>query len=135
MPKTWKPSEDSKFARELKLNTPYYVIISLATNGAPFEDAVRYREFVFTSRAPFTNTPMTDGGETAKNLCRNWGPVFDTKPAYMRRTGAPGPQVGAPLGSNDYEGYLDADEIRGLEKQVAQGSDPRKRRPLGSWRV
>lgn len=134
MPKTWKPSEDSKFARELKLNTPYYVVADIATNLAPFEDAQMYSEYVFTSRAPFTGTPMTDGGETAKNLCRTRGPVYDSKPRGLRRLGSPGPQVCAPLGDN-YEADLNEAELRDLERRVAKESDPRKRRPLGSWRV
>lgn len=135
MPKTWQPHQDKKFARELKLGQPYYVINEIATNLAPFEDARMYSEYTFTECSRLTGTPRTDGGMTATELCRNWGPVYDTKPTRLRRLGSPGPQVAGPLGSNDYQGYLDDAELRGLEKQVRDGSHPRKRRPLGSWRV
>lgn len=135
MSKTWQPHQDKRFARELEFNKPYYVVREQATNLAPYEDGQLYDVYVFTERAPLTGTPMTAGGTTAKQLCRNMGPVYDTKPANMRGLRGPAPQVSAPLGSNNYEGVLDEAELRGLEKQVAQGSDPRKRRPLGSWRV
>ena len=135
MAKSWKPNEDSKFARQLEFGRPYYVIRAQATNLAPYEDAALYDVYTFTERAPITGTPMTAGGTTAKQLCRNMGPVYDTKPAGMRRLGGPAPQVAGPLGSNDYEGVLDEAELRGLEKHVRNGSDPKKRRPLGSWRT
>ncbi|MFF8589982.1 hypothetical protein ACF061_00840 [Streptomyces sp. NPDC015220] len=134
MAQTWQPHQDKKFARELKLGKPYYVIRDLETRRASFEDAQRYEEHIFTECSRLTGTPRTDGGMTATELCRNWGPVYDTKPR-MRRSGEPGPQVTGPLGSNDYEGILDEAEIRGLEKHVRNGSDPRTRRPLGSWRL
>jgi hypothetical protein len=134
MSKCWQPNEDGKFARQLQFNKPYYVIRPQARNLAPYEDANLYDEYVFTERAPLTGTPMTAGGTTAKQLCRNMGPVYDTKPAGMRRMGSPGPQVAGPV-PQGYEGVLDEAELRGLEKQVRDGSDPRKRRPLGGWRV
>jgi hypothetical protein len=135
MSKTWQPHQYKRFARDVVLGRTYYVALDIATNLAPYEDAQLYREHVFTERSGLTGTPRTDGGTTATELCRNWGPVYDAAPAGMRRLGGPAPQVGAPLGSNNYEGRLDEAELRGLEKQVGQGSDPRKRRPLGSWRV
>lgn len=135
MSKTWQPHQYKRFARDVVLGRTYYVALDIATNLAPYEDAQLYREHVFTERSGLTGTPRTDGGTTATELCRNWGPVYDAAPAGMRRLGGPAPQVGAPLGSNDYEGRLDEAELRGLEKQVRQSSDPRKRRPLGTWRV
>ncbi|MFI8191385.1 hypothetical protein ACIF8T_21620 [Streptomyces sp. NPDC085946] len=128
MAKTWQPRDEKRFARELRFNTPYYVIRDLATNLAPFEDAQRYEVHVFTERAPITGTPMTANGVTARDLCRNRGPVYDTMPENMRRSGAPGAQVGAPLGSNDYQGYLDKAEIRALEKLALEANDRRNRR-------
>jgi hypothetical protein len=135
MPKTWQPHQDKRFARDVVLGRTYYVALDTATNLAPYEDAQLYREHVFTERSGLTGTPRTDGGMTATELCRNWGPVYDTKPRNMRPLAGPSPQVGAPLGSNDYEGVLDEAELRGLEKQVQQGSNPRTRRPLGGWRA
>jgi len=127
MAKTWKPGDSKRFAREVKIGQPYYVIRDLETRGARWEDAQRYEEHVFTGRSRLTGTPYTDGGMTATELCRNWGPVYDTRPRGMRRSGEPGPQVGAPLG-RDYKGYLDEAELRGLEKRVRDASDPRTRR-------
>jgi hypothetical protein len=127
MPKTWQPHQEKKFVRELKIGQSYYVIRDLETRGARFEDAQRYEEHIFTERSRLTGTPRTDGGMTATELCRNWGPVYDTPPRNMRRSGEPGPQVGAPLGHN-YEAYLDEAELRGLGKRLRDAPDPRTRR-------
>ncbi|NED75361.1 hypothetical protein G3I51_24160 [Streptomyces sp. SID9944] len=134
MPKQWNCSQDKKFARELTFGKTYWVISDIATNLAPFEDAQMCRSYVFTERAPFTGTPMTADGVTARDLCRNRGPVYDTRPPGMRAFGEPLSRVAAPLGSNDYEGVLDEAELRGLEKRVRDGSHPHKRRPAGNWR-
>ncbi|MFF9118295.1 hypothetical protein ACF09Y_22295 [Streptomyces massasporeus] len=127
MSKCWQPNQERKFARELRLNTPYYVIRDLETRGARFEDAQRYEEHVFVECSRLTGTPRTEGGMTATELCRNWGPVYDTPPRNMRRSGEPGPQVGAPLG-RDYHARLDEAELRGLGKRLRDASDPRTRR-------
>lgn len=133
MPKSWSPAEAKKFAKQAKLNTPYYIVYDMATNLAPYEDKQTYSEIVFTERRPFTSTPCS-GSMTAEQLCRNYGPVYDAPPRGLRNIAGPAPQAGAPLGSN-YEGVLDEAELRSLEKQAAQTSDPRKRRPLGGWRA
>jgi hypothetical protein len=131
VPKTWKPAEAKKFARELKLGQPYYVVYKMATNIAPYEDPETYSEFVFTGRLSLTGSPCTDGGYSAVTLCQTFGPVYDTPPRGMRNIAGPAPQVGAPLGSNDYRGYLDEAELRGLEKHVKNGSDPHTRAGRG----
>ncbi|NEA52399.1 hypothetical protein [Streptomyces sp. SID10815] len=134
VPKQWTPNQDKKFARDVRLGQTYFVVVQLETRRAPFEDPEMYREYVFTERFRLTGTPRTDGGMTATELCRNWGPVFDTRPTHLRRCGDPSPQVSGPLGSNDYEGILDEAELRGLEKHVRNGSHPHSRRPANSWR-
>ncbi|MFE7233936.1 hypothetical protein ACFVAF_25365 [Streptomyces sp. NPDC057596] len=134
MPNCWQPGDWKKFARQVRPGQSYYVIRELANHRAPFEDRQRYEEHVFTERAMLTGTPRTAGGMTATELCRNWGPVYDTQPRNMRASGEPGPQVAGPLGRN-YEGVLDEAEMRGLEKRVRDGSNPKTRRPLGGWRV
>lgn len=131
MPKTWQPHQAKKFARELELGRTYYVVLAIAQNMAPYEDSHLYREHVFTDHLPFTGTPCTDGGYSAVTLCQTYGPVYDSPPRNMRNIADPGPQVGAPLGSNDYRGYLDEAEIRGLEKHVKNGSDPHTRQGGG----
>jgi hypothetical protein len=133
MPKSWSPGDAKRFARQVQLGKSYYVAMKIAQNLSPYEDSKLYSEIVFTARRPITNTPCS-GSMDAVSLCQNYGPVYEQPPAGMRNMAGPGRQVGAPLGDN-YQAPLDEDELRGLEKQAAQGSDPRKRRPLGSWRI
>ncbi|MEU9218866.1 hypothetical protein AB0D47_20220 [Streptomyces sp. NPDC048376] len=135
MPKQWSAGQAKRFARELKLGQSYYVVYDIARNMAPYEDAQLYGEYVFTDRLPFTGSPCTESGYSAVTLCQNRGPVFDAPPRGMRNIADPSPQVAGPLGSNDYEGLLDEDELRALEKQSRQASNPRTRRRLGGWRV
>ena len=127
MSKCWKPSEAKKFARQAQLGKTYYVAYDMATNLAPYEDKQTYSAFTLTRRAPLTGNLMTDGGTSAEGLCLRHGPVYDAPPQGLRNIAGPAPQVAGPLGGN-YEGVLDEAELRGLEKQVAQGSDPKKRR-------
>lgn len=126
MPKTWKPGQEAKFAREVELNRPYYITYKIAKNLAPWEDANVYSEIVFTRRRRFLNEPITDSGADASTILRQHGPVHDTPPRGMRNI-ADAASVGAPLGEN-YSGVLDAAEIRGLEKRIADMDDPKKRR-------
>jgi hypothetical protein len=134
MSKTWKPGQEAKFAREIQLNKPYYIVYRVAQNMAPWEDGQLYSEIVFTRRRKFLNEPITASGADASTILRQHGPVHDTPPRGMRNIADAAASVGAPLGEN-YEGILDDAEIRGLEKHVAQGSNPRTRRPIGSWRA
>lgn len=130
----WQPGDWKKFERQAVMGRPYYVIRPQATNLAPYEDGELYAVHTFTERAPFTGHKSTAGGTTAGALCRNQGPVYDAPPRGMRNIADRAPQVEAPLGSNYHADLTDA-EIRDLERRVEKGSDPRKRRPLGSWRV
>lgn len=134
MSKCWKPSEAKKFARQAQLGKTYYVVYEHARNLGPYEDKQTYSEFRFTKRAPLTGNLMTEGGTSAEGLCLRYGPVYDAPPPGLRNIAGPAPQVAGPL-PNGYEGVLDEAELRGLEKQVRDGSDPKKRRPIGSWRV
>lgn len=133
MSKCWPPDKAKKFARELKLNTPYYTVNDHAANLGPYEDSQTYSVHVFTSHSGFTGVPMS-GSVSAVGLCQRQGPVYDTPPRGLRNIAGPAPQVAGPL-PQGYEGVLDEAEIRGLEKQVRDGSNPRTRRPLGPWRV
>jgi hypothetical protein len=134
MPKSWSPRDAKKFAREARLNTTYYTINEHATNLGSYEDKRTYSAHTFTRHAPITRNPMTDGGTSAEGLCLRYGPVYDTPPTGLRNLAGPAPQVAGPLGGN-YEGVLDEAELRGLEKQIHNGSDPKKRRSLGGWRA
>ncbi|MFE1111182.1 hypothetical protein ACFW5U_35600 [Streptomyces rochei] len=133
MPKTWKPGDEKRFARDIQLNKPYYIVYKVNQRMAPWEDRYLYSEFVFTKRLPFTGTPCTKYGAAADHVLRCFGPVHDTPPRGMRNIADAAASVGAPLGNN-YEGLLDEAEIRGIEKLAAQASDPRNRRPIRSWR-
>lgn len=133
MPKVWKPGDAKKFARQVELGKPYYIAYSVATNLAPYEDSRLYSEIVFTKRSPITGNPMS-GSISAAGLCQRFGPVYDQPPAGLRSVASPGPQVAGPLPAG-YEGVLDEAELRGLEKQVRDGNDPRNRRRLGGWGV
>jgi hypothetical protein len=133
MPKTWSPGDAKKFARQVQLGKSYYVAMKIAQNLSPYEDSKLYSEIVFTARRPITHTPCA-GSMDAVSLCQNYGPVYEQPPAGMRNIAGPGRQVAGPV-PQGYEGVLDEVELRGLGKQVAQGSDPRKRGPLGSWRA
>jgi hypothetical protein len=134
VPKTWNPGDEKRFVRDIKLGQPYYIIYKIAQNLAPWEDARLYSEIRFTKRLAFTGTPCTEYGSAATHILRCFGPIHDTPPRGMRNIAEAARSVGAPLGDN-YEGILDEAEIRGLEKRIAQGSDPRHRRPIGSWRL
>jgi hypothetical protein len=133
VPKTWNPGDEKRFVRDIKLGQPYYIIYKIAQNLAPWEDARLYSEIRFTKRLAFTGTPCTEYGSAATHILRCFGPIHDTPPRGMRNIAEAARSVGAPLGDN-YEGILDEAEIRGLEKRIAQASDPRNRRPIGSWR-
>lgn len=133
--KVWQPSDWKKFAKHAEMGRPYYTVSQIATNLSPWEDPEMWVRYVFTDRLPFTGSKATAGGTPAGEVCRNHGPVYEEVPANMRRLGSPGPQVAGPLGSNDYQGVIDEEEIRGLEKQARQGSNPRTRGPINRWRV
>lgn len=130
----WQPHQAKQFAKQLTMGKTYYVVRKIETRGIPWEDPQMWDDYTFTKRQAFTGIPHTEGGMGALALCQTFGPVYEDQPKNMRRVGSPGPQVAGPLGSNDYEGYLDEAELRGLEKQVGQGSDPRKRNPLSGRR-
>jgi hypothetical protein len=127
MARTWKPGDEKKFIRELELGRPYYFVYKIAKNMAPWEDDELYSEIVFTKRIPLSSTPCTKYGTDAATVLRTHGPIYDTPPRGMRNIADPAPQVAGPL-PKGYVGVLDEAELRGLEKQVADMPDPKKRR-------
>ncbi|WP_318201059.1 hypothetical protein [Streptomyces sp. SCL15-4] len=127
MAKTWQPGDEKRFVRDIQLGKPYYIVYKIAQNLAPWEDAELYSEIRFTSRLPFTNTPCTEYGSDAATILRGHGPIHDTPPRRMRNIADVAASVGAPLGDN-YEGFLDEAELRGLEKQLADLPNPKHRR-------
>ncbi|MEU5900589.1 hypothetical protein [Streptomyces venezuelae] len=133
--KTWESTRKGvrDLEKHVRKGTVVYTVADVATNLAPYEDGQLYMEHTFDRRSPVTGKWMT-GHLTAQSLLAQSGTVYENPPARMRGVAAPTPQVASPLG-DDYEGVLDEAELRGLEKHVAQGSDPRSRRKLGTWRV
>ena len=135
--KTWTNSRRDVRALTDHINRggkTVYTVSAVSRRVAPYEDSRLYERHVFDSRSPITGHWMT-GHLSVQGLLNQYGTVYEQPPRGVRGLHEPAPQVAGPLGSNDYEGYLDEAELRGLEKHVAQGSNPRTRRPLGSWRV
>ncbi|WP_329390196.1 hypothetical protein [Streptomyces sp. NBC_01716] len=136
MPKTeYKRTrkDAQKASRELKKGDVVYIVYDIANDRIPYEDAQLYSALRITGDHPLLGGAMI-GGQSVESLVLNYGPVYTQPPKGIRNVATPGAQVGGPL-PDGYEGVLDEAEIRGLEKQVADGSDPRKRRSLRGWRI
>lgn len=138
MPQTWEPGRKgvrdlTRYIAQNGKGTTVYTVSEQALNAAPWEDAKMWMARTFDTRSPITGHWLT-GHLSVEGLLAQEGTVYEQPPRGMRELGSPGRQVAGPLGSNDYEGVLDAAEIRGLGKRVADGSDPRTRRSPRSWR-
>lgn len=122
-----RTTRDAKKAgRELKKGDRFYIIQNVAQNLAPYEDGQLYSEYTVTGTHPLLGGAMV-GGQAVEGIVLRDGPISTSPPKGLRNVANSGPQVAAPLGS-DYDAFLDEAELRGLEKHVAQSSDPRKRR-------
>ncbi|MFJ6566605.1 hypothetical protein ACIQNU_04245 [Streptomyces sp. NPDC091292] len=122
--KVWPPNKSKKFAREAKLHVPYYVILKVAQNLAPYEDSHLYSEYVFTTRQPFTGIPL-DGSMGAGQLCLTYGPVYEDRPVGIRNVATPGPQVAGPVDASKIHD-LDATAIRHLTKRTKEAEAVRQ---------
>lgn len=123
-----------KAGQQVRKGQKLYVVLDVAQNLAPYEDARLYSEYTVAYRHPLLGGWMISGSLSVEGLVLREGPVHTEPPKGVRNIAGPGPQVAGPL-PQDYEGVLDEAEIRGLGKQVRDGSDPRTRRPIGSWRI
>ncbi|MFJ9633774.1 hypothetical protein ACIRU8_39380 [Streptomyces sp. NPDC101175] len=138
MPQTWEPTKrgvrdlTAYIARNGK-GTTVYTVSEQARNAAPWEDARMYSARTFDSRSPITGHWLT-GHLSVEGLLAQEGTVYSEPPRGLRELGSPGRQVAGPLGNTNYEGVLDEAELRGLDKQVRDSSNPRHRRSLRSWR-
>ena len=130
-----RTKRDAKRAeREVSEGDKLYIVRELSGRGATGQDKQVYAEYTVSHRHPLMPGWMISGSLSVEGLVLRDGPVYTEKPRGLRGIHEPARQVGGPLG-DDYEGVLDEPEIRGLEKQVADGSHPRKRRPLGAWGI
>lgn len=127
-------SDAKKLARVARIGTVLYTVADVAQNIAPWEDGQLYSRHVVSWRSPVTGNLMIGGSTSLANLVLRDGPVYTEKPKGLRDIAKPGPQVAGPL-PKGYEGVLDEAELKGLEKRVRDGSDPRTRRRIGGWRV
>ncbi|KOX32820.1 hypothetical protein ADL07_11680 [Streptomyces sp. NRRL F-4707] len=93
-----------------------------------------YNKHTFTGRS-WGSANWTTGHYSPTSLLSSCGTVYTEPPRGVRFLGDPAPQVAGPLGNGDYEGVLDEAELRGLEKQARQASNPKTRRRPGIWRV
>ncbi|MGQ4343560.1 hypothetical protein [Streptomyces sp. SAS_275] len=134
MPKTWtnRPRDIRDLKRRLREGDTVYTVRRVSRHVAAYEDSKLYAAHTFTWRSPITGSLMT-GHLSIEGLLAQENEIHEQPPRGMRNIADPGRQVGAPLGDN-YEGVLDEAELRGLDKHVAQGSNPRNRRRPGSWR-
>ncbi|WP_030757328.1 hypothetical protein [Streptomyces sp. NRRL F-5135] len=130
-----RTKRDAKRAdRDVRKGQKLYVIREVSRHVAPYEDKHLYDEYTVSHRHPLMPGWMISGSLSVEGLVLRSGPVYTEKPTGLRGVHQPAPQVAGPL-PHGYEAPLDEVEIRGLEKQVADGSNPRTRRRFGSWRV
>ncbi|MFB7244621.1 hypothetical protein ACFCYX_19435 [Streptomyces populi] len=134
MPKIWKNNrrDIADLKRRLREGDVVYTVRKVSGHVAPYEDARLCVEHEFTWTNRVTGSLMT-GHLSIEGLLAQENEIHEQPPRGVRNIADPAPQVGAPLGSN-YEGRLDEPELRGLNKHVADGSDPRTRRHPRSWR-
>lgn len=133
--KTWTNTKRDirDLTRHIRKGTRVYTVANVSRHVAPYEDAQLYETHTFDWRSPVTGHWMS-GHLSVEGLLAQYGTVYEQPPRGVRGQHEPAPQVAGPLPAG-YEGVLDHAELRGLEKQVADGSDPRMRRRLGGWRV
>jgi hypothetical protein len=137
MPTTFEPTKQGLRQLTRHLNqrgagTTVYTITEQRDWGIGRERT--FSDWTFTRISRLTGQWVTDGGTSLGQLMSSYGAVYTDPPRGIRHAAAPAPQVAGPLGA-DYEGVLDEAELRGLEKQVRDSSNPRTRRPVGSWRI
>lgn len=137
MPKTFEPTKSglrdlTRYINKQGAGTTVYTITEQTDWGIGHERT--FSGWTFTRISRLTGLWVTDGGTSLGQLMSVYGAVHTDQPRGIRHASAPAPQVAGPLGA-DYEGVLDEAELRGLEKQVRDGSNPRTRRHAGAWRI
>ncbi|WP_405964821.1 hypothetical protein OG713_34800 [Streptomyces sp. NBC_00723] len=126
--RTWEPTKKGirDLNRWLSKGKTVYTVSAMATNLGRYEDSHTYSAYTFDRQSRITGEWMT-GHLSVSGLMGQYGAVYEKPPAGMRDIATPGRQVAGPL-PRGYRGVLDEAELRGLEKQVRDSSDPKKRR-------
>lgn len=134
MAKTYERTErDAKKAgRELRKGDRFYVVMSVATNIAPYEDDRLYSEHIVTGDHPLLGGAMV-GGQSVEGICLRSGPIYMDRPDGIRNVATPGPQVEGPLKGKKFGRKLTDRELRDLERQVERADHASGRGKRG-WR-
>ncbi|MCQ8831786.1 hypothetical protein [Streptomyces malaysiensis] len=134
MVKTWTDKRGAKdLDRTAKVGDVLWVVVDVEKRVAPYEDAQLASKFPVTHWSKVFGKPMVAGTVSAGDLVLKYGTVYSSQPPGLRDVASPSPQVAGPLGS-DTERYLDETEIRGLEKQVREANDERRKtKRRGRW--
>ncbi|NWF27995.1 hypothetical protein HW130_17270 [Streptomyces sp. PKU-EA00015] len=126
-------SDAKRAGRELKKGDRFYVVRSVATNVAPYEDDRLYSEFTVTGQHPLLGGAMV-GGISVEGICLREGPIHLQRPTGIRNIATPGPQVAGPLpAGEEFDRPLDADEIAHLEKLADEARQARTKRKSNWW--
>ncbi|MFF9624261.1 hypothetical protein [Streptomyces griseosporeus] len=126
--RTWEPTKRGAkdLNRWLSKGKTVYTLRNIADAYQGYEDAQLYAAHTFDRKSRLTGEWMTSH-LSASGLLAQEGKVYENPPAGVRNIADPVPQVAGPL-PKGYRAPLDEAEIRGLEKRVADSSDPKKRR-------
>ncbi|MBI0296290.1 hypothetical protein JBE04_17925 [Streptomyces sp. PRKS01-29] len=112
--------------------TTLYVIEEVSRRVAPYEDSKLCARYEVTHHNGVLGGAMI-GSKSVEQLLAEHGTVYTSQPSGVRGIWEPSPQVAGPLG-NDTERYLDETEIRGMEKQVRDANDDRRKaKRRGRW--
>jgi hypothetical protein len=124
MSQIWQPRDGKRFARWAKKGVTVYTIENIERRIAPYEDTQLYSVHTATWSSPITGSVMF-GHMSARTLCENFGPVYDSPPPGVRPMAGPGPQVAPPVSPNEIH-ILDEPELRGLEKRAIEAERERR---------
>ncbi|MFE9003117.1 hypothetical protein ACFYOY_13390 [Streptomyces sp. NPDC007875] len=124
---------DMKAIQRVPKGTALYVIEKIDTRGARrYEDPKLCARYIVTHHNGILGGAMI-GSKSVEQLLAEHGTVYTSQPDGVRGYWEPSPQVAGPLG-DDTERYLDETEIRGLEKQVRDANDERRKtKRHGRW--
>lgn len=83
-------------AEDARKGMKLYVILEVAQNLAPYEDAQLYSEYTVTHKQAITGAWMVAGSMSVERLVHLHGPVYTSPPKGIRNVATPGRQVAGP---------------------------------------